>query len=87
MAERFTIPADFTPAQTQIAMAAFYFCLEHMLGHVLEAEGAPSAQALKRELVTALKNGDIDMSILDDASTFDFVVPMIERLVAVKAAA
>jgi hypothetical protein len=31
-------------------------------------------------MVTALKHGDIDMALLEDARTFDFVVPKIEQL-------
>jgi hypothetical protein len=87
MIERFALPADFSPAQAQMAMAALYLCLEHTLEHVTRVEGAASAATLKHELVTALKSGDIDMSILEDTRIFDFVVPLVERLAASKIAA
>lgn len=68
----------------QMAMAAFYLCLEHAFGHIVRNEGASSAAAFKQELVNELKNGNIDMSILEDAATFDFVVSRIESLTAVE---
>ena len=82
MAERFEIPADFTVEKIQITMGALYLCLEHAMAHIAKAEGGAAAAAFQRELVTGLKNGDIDMSLLDDARTFDFVVPLVERLAA-----
>lgn len=82
MAEKFEIPADFTVEQIQMSLGALYLCLEHAVAHIVRAEGGSSAAAFKQELVAALKNGDINMSLLDDARTFDFVVPLVERLAA-----
>ncbi len=84
MTEKFEIPADFTVERIQITLGVFYLCLEHAIAHIVKAEGASSAAAFKRELIAALKDGSIDMSLLDDARTFDFVVPIMERLVAVE---
>jgi hypothetical protein len=86
MAEKFDIPADFTVEQIQVTMGALYLCLEHAMAHIVRAEGGASAATFKQELITALKNGDINMSLLDDAQTFDFVVPLVERLAAVEVA-
>lgn len=86
MAEKFEIPADFTVEKIQITMGVLYLCLEHAMAHMVKAEGALSAAAFQRELIAALKNGDIDMSLLDDARTFDFVVPLVERLAAAEVA-
>jgi hypothetical protein len=35
--------------------------------------------------LTALKSGDIDMSVLDDAKTFDLVVPIVESAMTLTA--
>lgn len=87
MPEKFEIPADFTIEQIQVSLGAFYLCLEYAIAHIAKVEGAPAAVAFKKEFIAALKDGSINMSLLDDARTFDFVVPIMERLAAAEASA
>ena len=59
------------------------------LGYVIDRismpTGVSSTAALKDEFMSALKSGDIDMSLHDDAKTFDLVVQMTEKLFEAKA--
>jgi hypothetical protein len=66
--------------QVKIVLNSLYLCIEYAMKHVAEHEGAGAASGLKKKMVTALKHGDIDMALLEDARTFDFVVPKIEQL-------
>jgi hypothetical protein len=67
-------------AQVKIILNTLYLCIEYVMRHVAEHEGAEAASDLKGNMLTALKHGDIDMALLEDARTFDFVIPKIEQL-------
>jgi hypothetical protein len=66
--------------QVKIILNTLYLCIEYAMRHVAEHEGADAASELKDNMLSALKHGDIDMALLEDARTFDFVVPKIEQL-------
>jgi hypothetical protein len=72
------IPADASTEQLHIIIGALYLSLAYTLRHVTAVEGPTAAGAFKDRLLTAVKNGDLDMSLLDDAKTYDLVVSMIE---------
>lgn len=56
-----------------------------MIDRISMPTGVSSTAALKDEFMSALKSGDIDMSLHDDAKTFDLVVQMTEKLFEAKA--
>ena len=85
MTEKLVVLTDASHEQIEIIVGALYLCLQHALAHIVKVEGAASAGAFKEKLVAALESGDIDMSILDDARTFDFVVGMVKSLATVDA--
>jgi hypothetical protein len=55
-------------------------CLGHALEHISKSEGPEAAAKFKAELLEAVKHGRIDMTLLEDTATYDFVVRMIEGL-------
>lgn len=81
MAEKFAIPAGASAQQIEIIVGALSLSLAYVIAHIVKTEDASSVDAFKREFIGALKSGDIDMSIMDDAETFDFIVPTIEKLI------
>jgi hypothetical protein len=54
--------------------------LAFALQHIAEVEGPEEAEAFKSELLEALKNGSINMALLEDAAIFDTVVGTVEQL-------
>jgi hypothetical protein len=78
MAEKLGIPADATTEQLNIIAGTLYLSLAHAVEHIARAESLSSVVAFKDRFLTALKGGDIDMSLLDDARTFDLVVGIVE---------
>lgn len=85
MNDKLLIPADASHEQIEIIVGALYMTLSYAFRHFAETEGQASASAFKNELVAALKRGDISMSLLDDAATFDFVVPIVDGIATAKA--
>lgn len=84
MAEKLGIPADASTEQLNIIVGVLYLSLAHAVEHIAEAESPSSIVAFKDRFLTALKSGDIDMSLLDDAKTFDLVVAIVESAMELK---
>jgi hypothetical protein len=84
MAAQIGIPADASTEQLHIIIGALYLSLAYTLRHLIATEGSASAATYKDHLLTAVKNGDLDMSLLDDAKTYDLVVSIIENAMDVK---
>ena len=80
MNDKMFIPADATHEQVEIIVGALYMTLSFAFRHIGKAEGPAGAIAFKNELMAALKKGDISMSLLDDAATFDFVLSTVDSL-------
>ena len=78
MAAQIGIPADASTEQLHIVIGALYLSLAHAMEHIAKSENLSSTVAFKDRLLTALKSGDIDMSLLDDAKTFDLVISIVE---------
>ena len=57
-----------------------YLCLESALEHIEEVEDPEGASEFKSGLLEKVKNGSVDMALLEDAAIYDFVVPRIEKL-------
>ncbi|MGB3897108.1 MAG: hypothetical protein WA973_00970 [Mesorhizobium sp.] len=66
--------------QVKIILNTLYLCIEYAVKHVAEHEGAQAASDLKANMLKALKSGDIDMALLENARTFDLVIPKVEQL-------
>jgi hypothetical protein len=66
--------------QVKIILNTLYLCIEYTMKHVAEHEGAEAASTLKGNMLRALKSGDIDMALLENAKTFELVIPKIEQL-------
>ena len=66
--------------QVKVILNTLYLCVGFAVGHVARHEGEEAASALKADMLEALKNGDIDMALLEDRSGFDLVVSKIEQL-------
>lgn len=84
MAEKLGIPADASTEQLNIIVGVLYLSLAHAVEHIAESENPSSIVAFKDRFLTALKSGDIDMSLLDDAKTFDLVVAIVESAMELK---
>lgn len=84
MAAQIGIPADASTEQLHIVIGALYLSLAHAMEHIVRTENLSSAVAFRERLLTALKSGDINMSLLDDAKTFDLVVSIVESALETK---
>ncbi len=69
------------PGQSEILVGALYVSLLSAFRHIAEVEGAPAAVAFKDRLLDRIGSGDISMSLLDDAATFDLATSMIKDIV------
>lgn len=71
--------------QIKIVLNSIYLCLAFAMKHIAEHEGEESAAKFKESMLDALKNGDIDMALLEESKTYEFVVAKIEALGRVEA--
>lgn len=85
MAAPIGIPGDASTEQLHIIIGALYLSLAHAMEHISTTEDPASTVAFKNQLLAGLKNGDIDMSLLDDAKTFDLVIAIVEDALKLKA--
>lgn len=82
MAARPEIPSGTNLEEIKIVVNALYLCLGHAVRHIDKVEGTEAAAKFKTGLLAALQDGSIDMAIFEDTKTYDFVIAMIEELVA-----
>lgn len=66
--------------QIKIVLNSIYLCLAFAMKHIAEHEGKESAAKFKEKMLNALRNGDIDMALLEESKTYEFVVAKIEAL-------
>ena len=66
--------------QVKIILNTLYLCIGYAVRHVASHEGEEAASALKASMLDAIKNGDVDMALLEDRNGFDLVVSKIEQL-------
>lgn len=71
--------------QIKIVLNSIYLCLAFAMKHIAEREGEESAAKFKESMLNALRNGDIDMALLEESKTYEFVVAKIEALGRVEA--
>jgi len=67
--------------QIKIALNSLYLCIDYALRHIALNEGAEAAAEFKTRMLEKLKNGEINMALLEETKTFDLVVSKIEALV------
>lgn len=84
MATQIGIPADASTEQLHIIIGTLYLSLARPMEHIAKVESPSSAGEFKDRFLTSVKSGDINMSLLDDAKTFDLVVSIIESAMDVK---
>lgn len=80
MAEAIEDVTDTNMEQIKIALNALYLCIGYSMRHISSHEGVEAAAKFKEEMLKALKNGDIDMALLEERKTFDLIVSKIESL-------
>lgn len=72
--------------QIEIVVGALYVSLLSAFRHIAKEEGPSAASAFKEKLLAGITNGDISMSLLDDAAAFELVVSMINDIEVVNEA-
>lgn len=83
-AQKIEIPADASTEQLHIVIGTLYLSLAQAMEHIARTESPSSVGAFRDRFLTALKSGDIAMSLLDDAKTFDLVVAIVESAMDAK---
>ena len=71
---------DTNMEQIKIALNALYLCIGYSMKHISLHEGVEAAAKFKADMLNALKNGDIDMALLEERKTFDLILSKIESL-------
>jgi hypothetical protein len=66
--------------QIKIVLNTLYLCIAFAMTHIAKHEGAQAAVDFKAELLSALKSGDLNMALMEETKTFDFVIEKIEAL-------
>lgn len=64
----------------KVALNALYLSLEHAVRHIEATESPEDAARFKIDLLERVRDGRIDMALLEDAALYDFVVPKLEKL-------
>jgi hypothetical protein len=80
MLERPEVPTGVSLELINIALNAQSLCLRHAFDHIARFEGPQAASKFKTDLLEALRNGSINMALLEDTATYEFVVGMVEDL-------
>lgn len=80
MAEEIETVTDTNMEQIKIALNALYLCIGYSMKHISSYEGVEAAARFKAGMLRALKNGDIDMALLEERKTFELIVSKIESL-------
>lgn len=66
--------------QIEIVLNTLYLCIDYAMKYIATREGAEAAAQFKDEMLKALKGGDINMALMEETKTFDFVVSKLEAL-------
>jgi hypothetical protein len=79
MFEKSDSSAGASPDLIKVALNTLYLCLARAVRHI-EAADPQAASEFKGALLEDVKNGNVDMALLEDAVVYDFIVPKIESL-------
>ncbi len=74
------IPAGSDLEQIKIVVNSLHLSLRFLLNRIDEKLGADAADAARAELLENMENGNIDMAVLEDGKTFDFVMSVLSAL-------
>ena len=66
--------------EMKIVVNALYLSMAFLLQRIEERAGKAAAAEAREGLIDGLKNGDIDMAIMESRKTYDFVVSVAESL-------
>lgn len=64
----------------KVALNTLYLSLESAVRHIETTQSAEDVARFKADLLERVKDGRIDMALLEDAALYDFVVPKLEQL-------
>jgi hypothetical protein len=78
MTQKIGIPSDASTEQLHIIIGALNLSLVQAMQHIAQTGNSASIGVFKDRFLASLKNGDIDMSLLDDANTYDLVAVIVE---------
>lgn len=66
--------------EMKIVVNSLYLSLAFLLDRIEKASGKDAAIDARNALINGLTYGDIDMAIMEDRKTFDFVLSVAEAL-------
>jgi len=73
-------PNNPSPDLTKVVLNSLYLSLARAVDHIAQLNGPEAASRFKGDLLEEIKNGSIDMALLEDAATYDFLVEKIETI-------
>ncbi|MBE7734032.1 hypothetical protein [Devosia faecipullorum] len=66
--------------EMKIVVNALYLSMAFLLQRIEDSAGKAAAAEAREALIDNLKDGDIDMAIMESRKTYDFVVSVAETL-------
>ena len=66
--------------EVKIVVNALHLSLAFLLNYIEKSAGRDAAIQARNALIEGVKAGSIDMAIMEDRKTYDFVVSVVERL-------
>jgi hypothetical protein len=80
MTDTSTIHAGTHVDEMKIVVKSLYLSMAFLLERLEQAGGREAAIAAREALIENLSHGDIDMAIMEDRKTFDFVLSVVQSL-------
>jgi len=74
------IHAGVPEEEIKIVVNSLYLSMGFLLNRIEQLSGTRAAAEAREALIEGLKYGNVDMAVLEDRKTFDFVVSVAERL-------
>lgn len=68
--------------EIKIVVNALHLSLVFLLRYIENSAGKDAATEARNDLIEGVKAGSIDMAIMEDRKTYDFVVSVVEKLPA-----
>lgn len=66
--------------KVNIVLSTMYLCIDYAMDYIGTRGGSEFAAECKEEMLRSLKSGDINMALMEDSATFDYVISKIEAL-------
>jgi len=74
------IHAGVPEEEIKIVVNSLYLSLAFLIDRIEQLSGRQAAIEARESLIENLKYGNVDMAVLEDRKTFDFVVSVAEKL-------